>query len=176
MERQLVPEELERWERIDGVIYDMSPAPSTAHQIVVSNLTGEFHAYLKDKTCTAITAPLDVYLDGDDVGQKVQPDLTIVCDSSKIQKNGVYGAPDMVVEVLSPATAKKDKTTKLRAYKASGVRMYWIVDPIHQYVEVHDLHSDHVFPTTYYVDDTITVSIFEDLNIELNDIFTIETE
>jgi Uma2 family endonuclease len=78
----------------------------------------------------------------------------------------------MIVEVLSPRTAKKDKTAKLRAYKASGVREYWIIDPLYQLVEVYDLQGEVLFPTVYGADETVTVRVLEKLDIVLTDIFT----
>ncbi len=169
---QLDPNELERWERIDGVIYDMSPAPSTEHQRIVRSLLVEIGSYLKGKTCEVFQSPFDVYLNADEAGQYVQPDICIVCNPNKLRLNGCYGAPDMIVEVLSPRTAKKDRTAKLRAYKASGVREYWIIDPLYQLVEVYDLQGEVLFPTVYGVDETVTVGVLEKLDIVLTDIFS----
>lgn len=163
--------EFERWERIDGLIYDMTPPPSSQHQAIVGSLYGEFYTYLKGKQCRAFPAPFGVWLDDkDDI--YVEPDITVVCNSSKIHNKGCVGVPDLVVEVLSPSTALKDKRVKLRLYRLSGVREYWIVDPSNQIVEVYKL-SENVFtePQVYGKDDTVTDSIFEDLEINLHDIF-----
>lgn len=166
--------ELERWEQLDGVIYDMSPPPTSDHQSIVGNLFREISVYLKGKTCRAFPAPFGVWLDVDVEASEnyVEPDITVVCDPNKIQRKGCVGVPDMVVEVLSPRTAKKDKTAKLRAYKVSGVREYWIVDPHNQLVEVYRL-QDNVFgePTVYGNDEMVTVGIFNGLDINLCDIF-----
>lgn len=172
MEPQPNINELERWERLDGVVYDMSPPPSSDHQSIVGNVFREISVYLKGKTCKAFPAPFGVWLDGDDSGNYVEPDITVVCDPNRIHRKGCVGVPDMVVEVLSPRTAKKDKTAKLRAYKASGVREYWIIDPHNQLVEVYRL-QDNVFgePSVYGSDDTVSVSIFESLVISLQDVF-----
>ncbi|WAH37717.1 Uma2 family endonuclease [Alicyclobacillus dauci] len=171
MEVHLDPTELERWERIDDVIYDMSPSPSTEHQRIVGRLYREISAYLKGKTCEGFTSPFDVYLDGDEARNYVQPDITIVCDPSKLRPQGCIGAPDMVVEVLSPSTAYKDKTVKLRAYRLAGVHEYWIVDPHNQFVEVYRLAESNVFPTVYNNDAVVTVGIFQGLEIDLREIF-----
>ncbi|MCF6093733.1 Uma2 family endonuclease [Microaerobacter geothermalis] len=164
--------EFERWERIDGVVYDMTPPPSSDHQKVVSRLQGEFYAYLKGKTCQSFVAPFAVYLDETENGNYVEPDITIICDPSKIHKKGCIGVPDMVVEVLSPSTAAKDKRTKLKRYRLSGVKEYWIIDPVNQYLEVYKL-SENVFtePQVYANDETVKVGIFEDFKINLHDIF-----
>lgn len=170
--KQSEPEQLERWERIDGVIYDMSPSPSSEHQGIVGNLFREISVSLKGKTCRAYTAPYDVYLNGNESGDYVQPDITVVCDLSKIQHKGCVGVPDMVIEVLSPATAKKDKSTKLKAYRKAGVRECWIVDPSNEFVEVYLLTEDGTtFPTIYNKEDAVIVSILEGLEINLQDIF-----
>lgn len=168
--KHLNPNDLERWERIDGIIYDMSPAPSSEHQRLSRQLTLAIGSYLKGKKCELFYSPFDVYLNADDQGDYVQPDLAVICDPAMIRVNGCYGAPDWVVEILSPSTGVKDKTTKLRAYKSAGVREYWIMDPVHQFVEVHDLQNN-VFPTVYGKDETVTVGIFNDLQINLQGIF-----
>lgn len=172
MEHQPNVNELERWERLDGVVYEMSPPPSSDHQSIVGNLFREISVYLKGKTCRAFPAPFGVWLDDDDNGNYVEPDITVVCDTNKIQSKGCVGVPDMVVEVLSPRTAKKDKTVKLRAYKVSGVREYWIIDPHNQLVEVFRL-QDNVFgePSVYGSDERVLVGIFGDFYINLYDVF-----
>lgn len=169
---QLDPDKLERWERIDDVIYDMSPSPSSEHQRIVTRLVRDISGYLKGKTCECFTAPFDVYLEANENGQYVQPDITVICDSSKIHHKGCMGVPDMVVEVLSPGTAKKDRLAKLRAYRKAGVRECWIVDPYNETVEVYVFaNDDTVFPTVYNKEDTVAVTVLEGLDINLQDIF-----
>ncbi len=165
-------EGFERWERLDGVIYDMSPSPSSDHQSIVINLASEIRDYLKGKMCRVFTSPYDVYLDGNESGDYVQPDITVICDPNKIQQKGCVGVPDMIVEVLSPRTAKKDRTIKLRSYRIHGVRECWLIEPYSQTVEVFKL-QDNVFvePMVYNREDTITVGIFEGLNINLQYVF-----
>lgn len=123
-----LPEE-RRVELIDGVIYDMA-SPTLIHQAIGDSLQALFNHYIREKhgTCRAFTSPVDVQLDCDD-RTMVQPDVLILCDLSKVRKGRVYGAPDLVVEVLSPATSRKDRSLKLSKYKRAGVREYWIVDP-----------------------------------------------
>ena len=119
----------QRAELIDGVIYDMS-APTTPHQLI----GGEIHALLREfllqkkGSCIPFIAPVDVRLDKDS-RTMVQPDVCVVCDLSKIQRAEIYGAPDFVVEVLSPSTKMKDILIKMRKYQNAGVREYWMVDP-----------------------------------------------
>lgn len=121
-----------RWELIDGVAYDMRPAPSTKHQEISSNLHATIWnalAQAKKKGagggCKIFPAPTDVYLESG----PVQPDLVVVCDPAKISPRGIEGAPDLVVEILSPSTASKDMTRKRWAYEAAGIPEYLIVDP-----------------------------------------------
>ncbi|MBI4778090.1 Uma2 family endonuclease, partial [Candidatus Desantisbacteria bacterium] len=108
----------QRWELIDGVAYDMSPAPSRKHQKVVGELFAQFHSYLKDKSCEVYVAPFDVRLPEVDEGVAplaadeeiitvVQPDIVVVCDRDKLDDRGGRGAPDIVIEILSPWTAKQ---------------------------------------------------------------------
>lgn len=169
---QIDPSELERWERIDGVIYDMTPPPTSDHQRIAGNLFAELHAYLKGKTCTVFIAPFGVWLEADENGNYVEPDITVICDPAKIHKKGCIGVPDMIIEVLSPSTGKKDRKVKLKLYRLSGVRECWLVDPNNQIVEVYQF-SDNLFtePQVYDKEDTVKVGLFDDLEINLQDIF-----
>jgi Uma2 family endonuclease len=165
----------ERWERIDGTIYDMSPPPSSTHQSIVTSMSSEIYNYLKlkGKSCQVFVAPFAVWLDNHEAGDYVEPDITVVCDKSKITAKGCVGVPDMIVEVLSPSTAVKDKGVKLRKYRMAGVKEYWIVDPLNGNVEVYRAVEDHVFGEREVVgsDGNIKVGIFEDLEIDLREIF-----
>ena len=161
----------ERYEVIDDIIYDMSPPPSSEHQSVVINLATEFRNYLRGKTCKVFPGPFGVWMT-DKEREHVEPDITIVCDPSKIQPRGCVGVPDMVVEVLSPSTALKDKSIKLRLYRRSGVREYWIIDPVYELVEVYKLDGNtFTEPKVYGRDDMVSVGIFGDLDISLGGIF-----
>jgi len=121
-----------RWELIDGAAYDMTPAPSLEHQRISSHLLVRFAGALEEAkrksgggNCEVFTAPVDLYLDED----VLQPDLVIVCDETKKAPHGIVGAPDVVVEILSPSTASRDLTRKRWRYEAAGVPEYLIVDP-----------------------------------------------
>ncbi|MFC4768232.1 Uma2 family endonuclease [Effusibacillus consociatus] len=168
----------ERWELINGMPYNMTPAPSTKHQDVLGELFTEFRVYLRDKSCRVFVAPFDVRLfaenDNDEnVYNVVQPDITVVCEKSKIDDKGCKGSPDLIVEVLSPATAKKDKNEKRKLYQQAKVKEYWIVDPLNETVEVFMLKEDGKFhdSETYSKEDQLKVGIFEDLTIDLKLIF-----
>ena len=119
----------ERVELIDGVFYNMS-SPTSIHQIIGGKIYAKLDAFVMSKKgkCVPINSPIDVQLDCDDKTM-VQPDVIIICNRDKFKKGIVFGAPEFVVEVLSPSTSTKDKTLKLSKYMSAGVQEYWIVDP-----------------------------------------------
>jgi len=122
----------ERWELIDGEAYSMTPAPTTRHQNIVYNVSFILKSKLLNKSCRPFVAPTDVVFSEYDV---VQPDVFVVCDEDKITEANIQGAPDLIVEVLSPATALKDKREKKGLYERYGVKEYIIIDPVDQYIE-----------------------------------------
>ncbi|MEQ8167715.1 MAG: Uma2 family endonuclease [Candidatus Eremiobacterota bacterium] len=168
-----------RYEIISGQVYTMAPGASDMHQDVSVQLVVEIGSYLRGKKCKIYHPPFDVILpeDGDTLETAkniVQPDIFVVCDKEKIIHRGCYGAPDLVVEILSPSTAKRDIKDKLKLYQRSGVREYWIVDPVHKTVQVYkvDEEGKYSFPETYTEDDKIKVGIFNDeLEIDLSVVF-----
>jgi Uma2 family endonuclease len=124
----------ERWELIDGEAYAMSPAPRRYHQTLLGSIYAQMYDFFTGKPCRPHIAPVDVFLpEGeealDDIEHVVQPDAFVVCDKNKLIDEGVLGAPDFIIEVLSPGTAMKDQTEKRMLYEARGVREYWIVNP-----------------------------------------------
>jgi len=159
-----------RWELIQGTAYAMA-ALSDAHQTILLEIGTQFKTFLRGKKCRVYIAPFDVRLNAltlDDT--VVQPDLLVVCDHSKLDGSSVKGAPDLVMEVLSPSTVKYDQVTKLRPYQQAGVREYWIVDPEHMLVRVHLLHSG--VHNIYDMDDeTIPVDILEGFSVDLRLVF-----
>jgi Uma2 family endonuclease len=139
------PEDV-RYELIDGEAYMMAPAPTVSHQTVVIEIASQVHAALKGTPCQVLTAPLDVRLpkaeEGDDqIDTVVQPDILVICDKRKIDRRGVRGAPDWVVEVLSPSTAGIDHVKKRRIYEQAGVREYWLIQPIDRVLIVYKLDN-----------------------------------
>lgn len=126
----------ERWEIIDGEAYAMTPAPSTRHQTILINILGVFRDLLKGKRCTPFVAPTDVVFDQHNV---VQPDFLVVCDPRKITDANIQGAPDLVIEILSPATKLKDRREKKALYERFGVGEYLIVHPEDEMVDRYRL-------------------------------------
>ena len=125
-------------ELIDGKIYSMSPRPRAGHNFVAANIYRIFANYLDGKSCTAIMDGMDLFLDEEN---HYVPDAMIVCDASKIHRDGVHGAPDLVVEVLSPSTMRNDRGAKMQHYAAAGVKEYWLVTPLGKNVEVYLGHD-----------------------------------
>jgi Uma2 family endonuclease len=136
----------ERVEIIKGKVLKMAPAPTPLHQTLAVNLIYEFKHFLKGKPCRVFTAPFDVRLskfkEDKAIDSVVQPDLCIICDPKKIDEKGCNGAPDIIVEILSPSTAQRDLELKYSLYEENGVKEYWIVQPNDQTVSVFDLEGE----------------------------------
>ena len=179
-------------ELIDGKIFMMSPRPRVEHATVCTNIASEFRSYLKGKTCRAFCDGVDVFLDENN---RFVPDTMIVCNPDIIKHDGIHGAPDLVVEVLSKTSAKNDRSKKKYTYAKYGVKEYWIVDVWSKSVEVY-YNQDNwfVLDNIYYyltdeeiaennnmsdndIDkikeyiDSIKVSICDNLIVKLKDIF-----
>ena len=148
-----------RAELIDGEIYDMS-APQVVHQVLLGSLFNRLSEFIKRKgrQCLPLVAPVDVQLDMDDKTM-VQPDILVLCNRDKLKKRVIYGAPDMIIEILSKSTRKKDTFVKLEKYLDAGVREYWVVDPDRKKVVVYDFEHS---PTTviYGFEEQMPVRIF----------------
>lgn len=134
------------FELIDGVLYDMA-SPSFTHQKIAESVFISIWNHINRHKCTCQVSlgPVDVHPDPEDGLTVVVPDLFIVCDRDKIRKDGIYGAPDFILEILSPSTAQKDKITKTSKYLSTGVREYWIIDPLKKQLIVYEFEE----PMTY---------------------------
>jgi len=159
----------ERWEIISGEAYAMTPAPSIKHQEISGYLYSRFAEFFKGSGCKPFHAPTDVVFDERNV---VQPDLLVVCDKSKITENNIKGAPDLVVEILSPSTALKDKREKKALYERFGVREYLLVYPAEELVE-RFLFDDGRYATAevFGWDEVLGVAIFPELRISIWEVF-----
>ena len=167
----------ERWELIDGEAYAMA-APGLAHQTVVGELFVQISLFLRGKPCRPFVAPFDVRLPrgnevDDEVTTVVQPDISVVCDPTKLDERGCRGAPDWVIEVLSPSTAAKDQIQKLAAYERAGVREVWLVHPTDHVVIVYTLSADGCYgkPVIHETRGTLAAGLFPDLLIEWERVF-----
>lgn len=153
-------------ELIDGKIFMMSPRPRVEHATVCTNIASEFRSYLKGKTCRAFCDGVDVFLDENN---RFIPDTMIVCNPDIIKHDGIYGAPDLVVEVLSKTTAKNDRSKKKYTYAKYGVKEYWIVDTWSKSVEVYyNQDSWFILDNIYYY--LTDEEIAENNNMSDNDI------
>ena len=159
----------ERWEIIDGIAYNMSPAPSTKHQRVAGKLHANLDRSLSGKGCIPFIAPTDVKLSDQDV---VQPDILVVCDPAKITESHIEGAPDVVVEVLSPHTSAKDLREKKALYERAGVKEYVVVDPLEHYA-IRFLSTADGFDkgTVFGPDQRLVVMTLEGAEVPLWEVF-----
>ena len=159
----------QRAELIDGQIYAMTP-PNYMHQKLVMELSATLRNYIKSTggPCEVLPAPFAVFLNQDDCTY-VEPDVSVICDPSKINEKGCNGAPDFIVEVVSPSSQRMDYLTKLFKYRTAGVREYWIVNPLKKTVQVYSFGNDED-STQYSFDDEIAVAIYSDLKICIADL------
>ena len=169
--------ENERIEIINGEAVMMSP-PTRIHQEILMELSRQLANFLEGKKCKVYPAPFAVRLfekDGDtpeDVDTMVEPDISVVCDHDKLDKHGCKGAPDLVVEVLSPSTQRHDRLVKLDLYQRAGVREYWIVDPDSSTVQVFMLKAGYLHPHEVYSEkDIAKVNVLDGCFIELAKVF-----
>ncbi|TVR67291.1 MAG: Uma2 family endonuclease [Spirochaetaceae bacterium] len=165
----------ERTELIDGVAWAMSPAPRREHQRLVSEFNRQIANALQGHPCEVYPAPFDVKLSSaaeDDHATVVQPDLIVVCDGTKLTDEGMTGAPDLVVEIVSPGSGFHDRGRKYDLYRRHGVREYWIVDPDERVVEVHRLESGRYERIGVFgPEDTLTAESVPAITVTLQDIF-----
>ena len=160
-----------RWELLDGVPYAMS-APNRRHQEISSQFNRIIGNFLVGKPCKVYAAPFDVRLNADTYNDTVvQPDLLVVCDMSKLDDKGCIGAPDMVIEILSPSTVMHDKVLKYSLYLRAGVREYWIVDPVGNSVSVNILKDGEYVARAYGDRDAAPVHVLEGCVIDLPEVF-----
>ncbi len=172
-------------ETINGREVLMSPRPATKHAITAGNVYHIFRRFLKGKRCKVFFEP-DLFLDENN---NFVPDVAIICDRDKIKYNGIYGAPDLVVEVLSPSTAANDRGIKKDTYEKAGVKEYWIVDPASKSIEVYHLQNGRlafsnvclVYPPEEWermteeqraaARLTVKVSLYDDLLVDAREVF-----
>ena len=172
--------ECERWELIEGVPYDMSPAPSVDHQTILGNLHAQLWTALRGSPCRVLAALLGVRLpDCDDASDEnvttvVQPDLLVICQPEKLDRAGCEGAPDIVVEILSPSTTYKDSTAKMRLYQKHGVKEYWLVNSVLQSILVYQLEPDGRFgkPQEYRRGERLQSGAVPAIEIDLEQAFS----
>lgn len=158
----------QRAELIDGQIYYMAP-PNRRHQKISSQLHGKIWNYISSKngSCEVYSAPFAVFLNEDDRNY-VEPDISVICDPEKLTDRGCTGAPDWIIEIVSPSSRRMDYFVKLFKYRSSGVREYWIVDPDKKQIIAYNFVNDDMTPYTFT--DSVKVGIYEDLCIDFAEI------
>lgn len=168
----------DRLELIKGKIFKMTPAPASAHQRISWVLSGELYNYLKNKSCKAYTAPFDVRLvrKGENEDKKiltvVQPDICVICDPAKVDTRGCTGAPDIIVEILSPGNNQKELRNKYEVYEESGVLEYWIISPQDKTFLKYTLVDESYQPSRLMTTgDIITTNILPGFDLNLDTVF-----
>ena len=161
----------DRVELINGVFYDMA-SPGLSHQTISGELFVSIHDYIKNngRECRVFAAPFDVQPDENDDTTIVVPDISVICDKSKLTERGCVGAPDWVIEITSPSNAGQDYLKKMNIYRKSGVRLYWIVDPMEESIAVYDFSKELPVPDAYSFDDKVNVAIYEGFSIDFAEI------
>ncbi|MCD0489261.1 Uma2 family endonuclease [Pedobacter sp. MC2016-14] len=167
----------ERLELIRGRIYQMA-APSSVHQEIAMNLSGELYFYLKNKSCKVFAAPFDVRLthdakDDEAVTTVVQPDICVICDLTKVDARGCIGAPDIMVEVLSPSNNKKELNLKFHLYEEFGIKEYWVVHPVKKSVMKYELDASGKYEknTQFTGDGELTSALLPGFKLNLSELF-----
>jgi len=163
-----------RYELIEGVIYIMSPGDSQDHQEISGELFWQIRNFLIDKPCKVFHAPFDVCVNagGDDDVTTVQPDILVVCDKAKLDGKRCNGAPDLIIEIISPSNRKYDMQIKFNAYLKAGVREYWIIDPDDKNAHVYILKNGEYTAKVYDENGAIPVFILEGCKIDLKNVFS----
>ena len=158
----------QRAELIDGVVYDMAP-PNRIHQELVARLSTQIVNYIDKRkgSCKVYPAPFAVFLNEDDKTY-VEPDISVICDKNKLDNRGCNGAPDWIIEIVSPSTQRMDYFVKLFKYRTAGVRQYWIVNPMKQTVQVYSFEGDED-SMQFSFNDIIKSSIYNDFEIRISD-------
>ena len=153
-----------RAELIDGVMYMMAP-PNRRHQDISFSLSRKIADYIDSKhgSCKVYPAPFAVFLNADDRNY-VEPDISVICDRNKLNDKGCIGAPDWVVEIVSPGSRRMDYFTKLKKYRTAGVREYWLVDPDKNRITVYSFDSEDTME--YSFSDSVTAGIYPDFSID----------
>lgn len=166
----------ERVELLKGRVFKMSPAPNVKHQRISGNLHILLHNGFQKDSCSVFYAPFDVRLpknsnENEQIYTVVQPDLCVICDPEKLDEKGCLGAPDLIIEILSPGNSKKEMKYKFELYEEAGVKEYWVVHPLDEIVLVNVLEEGKYRTLNPIVDDTIHSSIFPNLKIHTDEIF-----
>ena len=167
----------ERLELIKGKIFKMSPALGSVHQLISGAIFAELYNYLKGKPCKVFHAPFDVRfnkrsIDNKDIQTVLQPDISVVCTPLKIDEKGCLGAPDIVVEILSPGNNKKELQNKYEVYEENGVLEYWIIHPSEKtFLKYYLVENRYLASRLLTIGDEVTTPILPGFALNLDDLF-----
>lgn len=169
-----------RYELYNGIVHEMMPAPSRKHQDVSANLVFQLKSVLQHSACKVYHAPFDVRLpqtpvetSDDRIYTVVQPDIVVVCDEEKLDDRGCIGAPDLIVEILSPSNSKNDIDEKFALYERAGVPEYWIIHPLEETLIVYrlDAQGHYAYQHLYSNMGRVGIGVFHDVIIDLREVF-----
>ena len=158
----------------------MSPAPNVRHQRISGTISRQIGGYLENTPCEVFTAPFDVRLPlpahkvkGDKIDTVVQPDIVVICDPDKLDEQGCIGAPDIVIEILSPGNTRREMKDKMELYQSAGVQEYWVVDPDHEFIIVytHNEAGQYIGSVPYTEDSLLTSRILPYFQMDVGSIF-----
>ena len=169
----------ERLEILKGRIFKMSPAPSRKHQEISIELTGIFYNYFKKTPCNVYVAPFDVRLKNfkkstsdKEITTVLQPDICVICDKEKLDDRGCIGAPDLIIEILSPGNSKKEMDIKFDLYEENAVKEYWIVEPYQKSILIYTLQNDKYIGLKPIAEEGLVHSpLFPELSFNVEEIF-----
>lgn len=169
----------ERLEILKGRIFKMSPAPSRKHQRISKEISGIFYNYFKNKSCEFYVAPFDVRLINykkstadNQITTVFQPDICVICDKEKLDDRGCIGAPDLIVEILSPGNSKKEMDIKFDLYEENGVKEYWIVEPFQKSILIYTLQNDTYIGLKPIAEEGLVHSpLFPEMSFNVEEVF-----
>ena len=169
----------ERVELFKGRFFEMSPAPSMTHQRVSRNISRVFSNHFYHHKCEMFVAPFDVRLldhkkstDNNQIITVVQPDICVICDKEKLDESGCLGAPDLVIEIISPGNSKKEMKNKFELYQLNGVKEYWLVDYVAQTILIYRLENEQYIGLKPFTnDEDIKSPLFPDLQFNAEEVF-----
>ncbi|CAG5010388.1 hypothetical protein DYBT9275_04706 [Dyadobacter sp. CECT 9275] len=169
----------ERVELIKGRLFRMSPAPARRHQRISSVFQGELYKFLDNQACQVYSAPFDVRLTPrkndttSNIYTVVQPDICVICDPAKLDDRGCIGAPDWIIEILSPGNSQTEMKNKFEAYEENGVKEYWLADPANEIILVYirNEQGKYIGLQPFTLEDSISSYVFPDFNLNVADIF-----
>lgn len=169
----------ERWELINGTAFNMAAAPTRKHQKILGELYRQISNFLVDKTCDVYSAPFDVrFPEADEKEYEIktvlQPDISVICDQTKLDEKGCLGSPDLIIEIISPFTLQRDMGEKFFIYEKFGVKEYWLVHPGDRTLMVFKLQQDNKYgrPEIYFSRGIAEVGIIPGLTIDLATVFS----